>query len=265
MNENNKKQTGSIAWENGSWNTEKVFSRRFGEAEGFDVFNKSKKEGVEECFELQLNHGHSALISASDHDICCDSKWMTTPNGYVLRKPDNRFLHNVLMGEPHDGLCVDHINRNRFDCRRSNLRWVTRFQNASNASKRNQKEAKTSQYKGVHWCKSRNQWIAQIQYLKKKILIGAFDSEALAASEYDKAAVRLFGEYSSLNFTSPKSMDFVIVGTIIRIKFVPCCICGKPIKQNRRDNKYCGNKCANTYHDNIRKLKRKEADIHCWS
>lgn len=95
-----------------------------------------------------------------------------------------------------DGFLVDHINRDKLDCRRDNLRIANRSENAANKSKAKNSKA-TSKYKGVS--KFRNKWKASITVNRKSIYLGTFDNETDAAYAYDAAAKEYFGEFAVLN------------------------------------------------------------------
>lgn len=88
-----------------------------------------------------------------------------------------------------------------------NCRWATGVQQAQNARKR--RNAKTSEFKGVHWRPQSNQWIAQIQVAGVKIRIGQFANEIDAARAYDAEAIKKFGKFAHLNF--PKNTKGVRV------------------------------------------------------
>jgi len=92
---------------------------------------------------------------------------------------------------------IDHINGNKLDNRKENLRIVTYTQNAQNKSKQ---ENTTSKYIGVYFRKDRNTWIAEIRVNSKKIYLGAFKTEIEAAKIRDIATLEHFGEYGKLNF-----------------------------------------------------------------
>lgn len=92
---------------------------------------------------------------------------------------------------------VDHINHNKLDNRRCNLRICTETQNNMNKcfDSRN-----TSGYKGVSWHKSARKWFAYIRFNKQRLNIGFFDDPVEAAHAYDDAARIYHGEYAHLNF-----------------------------------------------------------------
>lgn len=76
-------------------------------------------------------------------------------------------------------LVVDHINDDRLDNRVENLQIVTqRF----NSHKTQGKYA--SQYKGVHWSKDRNKWVAGIVINGKYKSLGRFINEIDAHNAY---------------------------------------------------------------------------------
>lgn len=58
----------------------------------------------------------------------------------------------------------------------------------------------SSQYKGVSWYRRDRRWQASIRINGKSTALGMFQSELLAAMEYDKAALKHFGEHAKLNF-----------------------------------------------------------------
>lgn len=116
-----------------------------------------------------------------------------------MRKNYHRF-HRLIM-KAQKGEIVDHINGNALDNRRANLRITNASGNNKNATKR--RNARTSKFKGVHEIKKRKVsgicWLAQIQCNKRKISLGGFLTEIEAAKAYNKAAIKLFGEFAKLN------------------------------------------------------------------
>ena len=94
---------------------------------------------------------------------------------------------------------IDHINRVKDDNRIYNLRESTRHENLEN---RGAVRGKTSGYVGVHWCKFKRRWRAEIHPhgLRKDIKLGYFTSELDAAKAYDKAALAYRGKFAKLNF-----------------------------------------------------------------
>lgn len=115
--------------------------------------------------------------------------WRLDMKGYVIRFGSKKIkLHRAVMGKIPNNLFVDHINRDKLDCRLENLRLVTPAQSNQNTSKRNGpiKSNKTG-YRGVFFDKERHKFIAQAG--RKKI--GRFDT----AGEANKAVL----EYRALN------------------------------------------------------------------
>lgn len=74
-----------------------------------------------------------ALISNEDINKISRHRWTLNDNGYIRTFKNTKpvYLHRYLADCP-DGLEVDHINHNKLDNRRDNLRVVTRKINALN-------------------------------------------------------------------------------------------------------------------------------------
>ncbi|QGQ97073.1 hypothetical protein EHS13_20360 [Paenibacillus psychroresistens] len=106
-------------------------------------------------------------------------------------------MHHRVMGTSVIKNCeMDHINGDRSDNRKQNLRLATRQQNANN----NGKIANgSSRHKGVSWDKERKKWRAKITIKSKKKSIGRFENESDAALAYNEYAKEVFGEFARLN------------------------------------------------------------------
>ena len=114
--------------------------------------------------------------------------------GYISvgYKGKSTLLHRLILGFPASD--IDHINRNKLDNRKENLRLCTETQNNANTGPQ---ANNTSGYKGVY--KHRDQWQAQIVHKGKKIHIGYYPSKELAAVAYNIYAKSLFKEFAHLN------------------------------------------------------------------
>lgn len=124
-------------------------------------------------------------------------RWKTTVDGAV-----KGYLFHRLVMNAKDGTIVDHINRNSLDNRKSNLRFVTRTQNATNSTKRTERcgVPTTSRFYGVCFVKNKNRWRSTIRYGGRERYIGTFKDECAAAHAYDLASIKHHGEYGTRNF-----------------------------------------------------------------
>ncbi|MFI2856887.1 HNH endonuclease [Paenibacillus sp. JSM ZJ436] len=120
--------------------------------------------------------------------------------GYAYRgKMTNKkqkmiYMHREVNKTP-EKMLTDHVNGDKLDNRKENLRTVTIGQNNMNRHKLNNI---SSIYKGVKK-RGEERYYARINNNKKEIYIGTFLTEVAAANAYNFYAKILFGKYASLN------------------------------------------------------------------
>lgn len=136
-----------------------------------------------------------AVIDAADVEWASRWRWTLDDKGYAERS--NRIngrsqhirLHRELLGLTHgDGFEGDHINRDRLDNRRSNLRAIPLAGNRQNKSSHHNSSSK---YRGVSWAPDRRKWRASITDHGKRIHLGQFSDEQTAAEAARAARSRL--------------------------------------------------------------------------
>jgi HNH endonuclease/AP2 domain len=156
---------------------------------------------------IQARNGPQVQVDEEDierllspHLKGAHSGWYVRKDGYVylqLQIP----MHRMLVDAPK-GMEVDHINGDRLDNRKENLRVVYRWQNRQNTVYRH---PGTSQYRGVGWDKSRNKWIAGVQIAGKRYNFGRFDDELEAARAAEEGRARLMKYHNEARHPVPKT------------------------------------------------------------
>lgn len=153
--------------------------------------------------EITLTKGKVAFVDDSDYEIVKGFHYYYHSKGYAIRWagahhiPKEVYLHHDIVGKAPQGFVVDHINGNKLDNRRNNLRFVTRSQNRVNSRKT--RYGKYSKYRGAHFHKRKGMWSASIGVNGKLIHLGYFFNELEAALAYNDAANKYFGIYAPLN------------------------------------------------------------------
>ena len=135
---------------------------------------------------IKLTQGKYALVDDKDFDLVKKFKWHLSWTGYAVRTINHDkklFMHQLILGTKKD-FVNDHINRNRLDNRRKNLRLVTRSVNVYNSKSRHNK----SGYKGVVLL-PHGKWMSQVAHK----YLGVFNNPETAAKVYKHAAVKYYG------------------------------------------------------------------------
>lgn len=126
-----------------------------------------------------------ATIDIADADWVGQWRWHYE-KGYAVRSAETEewrgrvALHREILGLPwrDDGREGDHIDRDRLNNRRSNLRVTTHPQNSQNHP--GQPDA-SSAHRGVTWDRRKQKWRAQVGINGKTVYLGRFESEHEAA------------------------------------------------------------------------------------
>lgn len=152
--------------------------------------------------------GRTVLFDEADLPLLNNGKgWTITRGGYCVVRWYEKHLqkaqsiHRILvpLGDTKK-YCVDHINRNRLDNRRSNLRVITKSQSAINREALRDKASGIT-FKGVVFIKSRQVFGVRIRGSGlPRLQWSPFPSAESAARMYDKLARVLHGEFAVLNF-----------------------------------------------------------------
>lgn len=122
-----------------------------------------------------------ALVDDEDADLATE-RWHLSSRGYAQRqvykgRVDGRdireleLMHRRVMHlRRGDALQVDHINRDKLDNRRANLRLVTQAANNLNVDGGYGR----SRVRGVHWRADRGKWFVRLTINRKQHLGGSF-------------------------------------------------------------------------------------------
>lgn len=137
-----------------------------------------------EVLTVYFNSGQSFVCDASDLDIVQNHTWYLNKNGYA-RSSDGQYFHRQIIDIP-EGYIVDHINGNKLDNRKCNLRLCRHIDNSHNMKNFS---TNTSGHTGVYKQKN-GRYTSTIVVNYNKIHLGVFDSFEEACEAYDLAKTK---------------------------------------------------------------------------
>jgi hypothetical protein len=127
-----------------------------------------------------------AKIDKEDFEKVSMGKWSFRPDRYPVQIIDGKvtLLHYVVQGRKK-GFVADHINGDRLDNRKSNLRFATLAQNGWNRR----------DVVGVYFHKGAKKWAAQIICNNKHYYLGLFQDKSDAIQTRKEFAKKMRGEF----------------------------------------------------------------------
>jgi hypothetical protein len=150
--------------------------------------------------ELKIPHKgavKTVLIDDADYDLIKNYSWhikKARKTDYVKANAGCKtvYLHRLIMGL--NGPMVDHKNRNGLDCRRDNLRHITKSGNQRNSKYKKKSNLPT----GVNLERKTGKFYSRIKINNKSKYIGTFDNAEDAGYAYEAAYTNQIKKEESL-------------------------------------------------------------------
>lgn len=156
----------------------------------YNVYDLSGEYGIG----YTSNTNKPFFFDLEDYDKIKNYSWSVNKDGYIVAYIDKDnpvcLLHRLIIKTDKQ---VDHINHNKSDNRKYNLREVTATQNSMNKELLSQN---TSGVTGVDWVQHINKWRARIKVNGKEMHLGVFELFEDAVKVRKEAEDKYFGEFS---------------------------------------------------------------------
>lgn len=156
-----------------------------------------------EHFRYVCSNGSSWIFDSVDYPLVSSKQWHIDSGGYPSTWEGNERLlfHRMVMNAKNTEI-IDHINGDKTDNRRGNLRFATPMSNQHNKCL---SPLSQTGYKGITKIQRKNRVLyrASIRVNYKRIYLGEFIDPEEAARAYDEAARFYFGEFACVNFPLP--------------------------------------------------------------
>lgn len=207
--------------------------------------------------EIKINDDVVMMVDDEDYDYLMLYDIYLNQHGYPYCKPkpkykkmglfSSKLAHSVLLDKGVKGrkIVIDHIDGNKLNNQKSNLRVCTHTDNMRNRKPQciyaNKEVA--SKYKGVYWFKEQEIWRVQVYVNGKRKPYGLFTNEIAASNCYNYYAKESFGEFALLNdcpYMPKEEWQQYMRGTKRSSKYIGVCY-------SKNDKKWIAQICHN-YH-----------------
>jgi len=142
------------------------------------------------------NSGNYTIIDTEDYHKIKEYHWGERIHGYVAGCKNKKriYLHRLILDVVNTpDVSIDHINGNKLDNRKCNLRVCAHSQNTKN---HRIPINNTSGILGVWWHKQNKKWVAEIWANGKKYYLGCFIDIKEANKVRQEAEIKYFGEFA---------------------------------------------------------------------
>jgi hypothetical protein len=142
---------------------------------------------------IYIDASRYTLVDDEDYDELNKYKWSQAVDGYIVRTEYGQTvrMHNEVL-KLRNGSGLDHIDRNRANNQKSNLRIVDHSTNCQNKVTKN-----NFGFKGVSF--KYKKFRAVISRHGKQYHLGYFETPEEAARVYDRKALELYGPAALTN------------------------------------------------------------------
>jgi hypothetical protein len=152
------------------------------------------------------NTNNLFIFDLEDYEKIKNYCWYETTNNYIETRTNRKriALHTLVLNVKNSDE-IDHINREKNDNRKGNLRLVTRQQNCMNKSiQSNNKSGIT----GIYWDKQREKWVGSLTYKGNKYQ-KRFNTKNKAIKYRKSLEEKYFKEYApdSINIVTPAEVE----------------------------------------------------------
>jgi len=143
--------------------------------------------------EIKVGNSRCCFVDDEDFYNLCLFDWSCLASGYAMAMINNKlvYMHREIM-KPKPGYVVDHIDSNKLNNQRSNLRVCSYSENCRNRGKQINN---TSGFKGISWDKFNNKWRVTIEVMQKSINLGRFVNIEDAINAYRDGSIYYHGEF----------------------------------------------------------------------
>ena len=162
------------------------------------------KDGKRNHYYIRNNIVYVKLSNCNDSMLCDVEdwwklslfRWYKDSLGYAACSEKPKRFHCFIIDNDSGELVVDHINRNRLDNRKCNLRLASYQENTRNSNK---KCTNKSGIKGVWYDERRNKWCAGISLHGKSIGLGRYNTIEDACEARKNGEIKYWGCMSEAN------------------------------------------------------------------
>lgn len=162
----------------------------------FGETRKRESQIIIECeyARVELTQGAWALIDIEDIPKVKGRPWCLNDTGYAVTRQGKKLLamQTAISGAPPD-LLIDHIDRNKLNNRKQNLRNATCRENNLNSSRIDDAE-------GVYMQQATGRWSARLQYDYTQLHLGYFATKEEARIVYKQAVALIYPLTNSVEF-----------------------------------------------------------------
>jgi hypothetical protein len=141
---------------------------------------------------ILTNSELQTVVDDEDFIFLNQRRWRISNNGYATSGNGTKILMHRIIANTPLGLTTDHINGDKLDNRKENLRVCTNQQNNWNKDKPANNK---SGHIGVYWSELKQRWLAKIKIDGKCKHLGSYRNILDAADAREMEAKRAFGEY----------------------------------------------------------------------